>query len=206
VWKEFSRALEERSPQAFLTSLHLCGALRVITPELEQLYQSPSNPLMLKALEHMCALSPSGKLRFAALFTGRDSEAATALCLRLGVPNEFRELALLSTGFYPIFCTAPTLNAEQLFALYRDTDALRRPQRFEDFLLVCQAQCEAQTNPPDVHPEKTAHMLSAGLKSISTIDTQALINQGFKGKKLGEAINRQRLDILSEKLRPQNNE
>src|SRR3546814_681486 len=50
VWQELSKALAAKQPSAFIRTLHDCGALAAVLPEVEALYGVPQRPLGSGAL------------------------------------------------------------------------------------------------------------------------------------------------------------
>ncbi len=197
VWKEFSRAFSERHPEVFLHTLFTCGALAVIAPELEALSQ---NSATVAALRTSCILSQDINIRIATLFHSRSStdtedceQLATTFFDRIGAPKETRELALLVARHSHIFVSALALSAEQLLALFSASDAIRRRERFEKFLLSCKAVHKSQEDKD--YPQM--NYLLSGLSAIKSMEIQNLLAQGLKGKELGDAINTQRINTLS---------
>ncbi len=137
VWRELQRALGEANPEVFFDVLQDCGALAVLLPELAW------NPAQRHALQRAARISPDPGVRFAALLADTKPEAITALCERLRVPNEFRELALLTARLHQRIANAATLDAAGILELLETADAFRRPDRFELLLRATQAQTGA---------------------------------------------------------------
>jgi tRNA nucleotidyltransferase (CCA-adding enzyme) len=65
-----------------------------------------------------------------------DAEALAALCSRLRVPQECADLALLAARHQRHVAAADGLDAAGLLSLLQALDALRRPQRFQQWLAV----------------------------------------------------------------------
>lgn len=131
VWREMQRALGEANPEVFFDTLKECAALTAVLPELA--WNEPERNSLLRAV----AITPEPTVRFAALLTDHTQSVVAALCERLRVPAEFRDLAQLSARF------ARSLQAEaqepaQLLQVFERSDAFRRPERFEKLLLVAQ--------------------------------------------------------------------
>jgi tRNA nucleotidyltransferase (CCA-adding enzyme) len=173
VWTETQRALAETSPQVYFEVLRGCGALDAVFPEIAALYGVPQ-PLRwhpegdtglhsMLALEAAAQLSPDVAVRFAALVhdlgkgvTPRDlwpnhhghEEAGLALidglCARLRVPGDARDLAVLAARYHGKVHRAAELRAATLLQLLEDTDAVRRPERFERLLTACEADARGR--------------------------------------------------------------
>ncbi len=116
VWQEFAKGLLEPHPELMFEALELCGLRAKLLPELRQLPKTYAGAL---------------PVRFAVLCWPLQEAEVKALCDRLKVPNEERELALLS-------CRCRNfLNPSQpgeFLNLFKRADAFRRPERFAHLL------------------------------------------------------------------------
>jgi tRNA nucleotidyltransferase (CCA-adding enzyme) len=168
VWQETVRALGEDAPQVYFEVLRDCGALAMVFPEIDALWGVPQpaqwhpevdtgvHTLMVLA---MCArLTPDACVRFAALthdlgkadtpreqwpshpgHEERSAQRIGAMCNRLRVPNEYRELAQLVARQHGNAHRAHELRPGTVVELLEKADAFRRPERFEQFLIACEA-------------------------------------------------------------------
>ncbi len=116
VWQEFARGLAEPQPKLMFEALERSGLRARLLPELEKVPRNFSGPL---------------PVRFALLCWPLEEGAIEALCERLKVPNEERELALAACRCRPLL-TAKT--PEELLALFKRGDAFRRRERFGQLL------------------------------------------------------------------------
>lgn len=183
VWQETQRALHEQRPRVYFDVLRDCHALAVVMPELDRLFETPERD-PAGNLERACELSDATSVRYAALVHGLSGEERERLHGALKVPNECKDLAAVTTSMAEALEKAGALDAETVRHLIDVGDGWRRPERFEQALLVLQAT--------GVAPQ-TCELLRRALKAASEVDPQALIKQGYKGKALGEAIERERV-------------
>ncbi len=173
VWQETQRALGEDRPARYFEVLRECGALAVVFPEIEALFGVPQPPRWhpeidtgvhtMQSLSVAAELSADTSLRFAALVhdlgkgqTPPDQlpghigheEAGVALidrlCQRLRVPNEHHDLAVLTARFHGLAHRAAELRPATIMDLLTRTDAFRRPDRFEQFILACEADARGR--------------------------------------------------------------
>lgn len=142
VWRETERALSEDTPQAFFDCLAGCGALTDILPELHW------DQAARTALERATASGREPVTRFAALLADTPEAAIGALSERLRVPNDFRELALLSARLQTRLAAAGQLDATGLLEVLERADAVRRPERFERLLQAVEARTGASMERP----------------------------------------------------------
>ncbi len=150
VWQELSRGLMERRPSRMFAVLRDCGALARIMPELDALWGMPqprrpevdNGVRIMEVIDHAAELDRTLAVRCAVLM--RDlggADAVAGLCKRLKVPNDCRDLALITAREHSHVEAAAKLDAAALVALFGRCDAFRKPERFAEMLLA--AACHA---------------------------------------------------------------
>ena len=117
------------------------------------------------------------------------------MCERLAVPKEHRELARLATEFHTHCHRAQELKPSTVLKLLKSTDAFRRPERFEEFLLCCEADARGRTGFEN-RPYPQADYLRAALAACLSIDNRDIAAQGVTGKAFGRALDQERLSRL----------
>jgi tRNA nucleotidyltransferase (CCA-adding enzyme) len=137
VWREMQRALGAADPAVFFDILQDCGALAVLLPELDW------NAAARDALQRAARSGTQANVRFAALLAITPADHIKALCERLRVPNDYRELALLTARLHRQIAAAATLDAAGVLDLLEAADGFRRPERFEALLQATQARSGA---------------------------------------------------------------
>jgi len=226
VWKETERALTETSPRIYFEVLKACGALSVIFPEIDQLFGVPQRKEFhpeidtglhtMMVLEQACLLSKTLDVRFAALthdlgkgITPKDIlprhighefkglKLVKALCSRLRVPNKPKELALLVCEFHTQCHTAFQLKPSTVLKLLDKVDAWRKPERFEKFLLACEADAKGRTGYENSEYPQADYLRNAYQLCIQ-INPGDLAKSGFKGPAIREELNRQRIELLTQ--------
>lgn len=205
VWKEFSRALEERSPEIFLLTLEQCGALNVISPELHRLLE-PQHPEhtfnelpSIRALRFAAEHDASPLLRFACL-THDAKQQRWPQFASLSLPKEYRELAQLVGEHFEQCDKVFSQSAADTMQLLTQADAFRKPERFEHFLQACEHYYLANGRPSVHSPSSTPYpqktFLSRCLIATKEVKAAQFIHQGMSGKDLGQAIERQRTEVI----------
>lgn len=224
VWTELVRALGEECPARFFEVLRACGALRPLFPELEQLFGVPqprqhhpeidTGMHVLQVLDRAAQLSADTRVRFAALLhdlgkgttpqeewprhVGHEDRGLTLveeLCQRLRVPNDYRELALMTAKYHGVCHRAEELRPATLLDTLQALDAFRRPERFEQFLLACEADFTGRPG-YERQPYPQAALLRRMLAIAQTVDAAALAAKGLKGETLAEELRRQRIAAI----------
>src|SRR5256714_2433861 len=142
VWQEFSKGLMEGEAALMFPVLAEAGLLRKLLPELNLAFEHgrPANDparVLVRSLECAAAERLGLAPRFALVACGAPTVRATrALSERLRAPGDCRDLALLARQHGQTIKRAPTLGARDLLALLERSDALRRPERFDELLAV----------------------------------------------------------------------
>lgn len=225
VWQEMAKALSERHPGQFIRTLMDCGALAVLLPELDLLFGIPqleklhpevdTGVHVLLALEVAVGLSASTATRFAVLMhdlgkgltppaqwpahIGHEQQGLKplkAICQRLKVPRQHTELAQLATRYHLDCHHALDMPPVELLELIGATDALRRPERFHEFVLVCEADARGRTGLRD-RPYPQAEFMRKILSVLQAQDYRELIAQGYTGKQLGDKIHLQQIEAIT---------
>ncbi|CAH0235647.1 MULTISPECIES: multifunctional CCA addition/repair protein [Pseudomonas] len=223
-WKEISRALMEDHPQVFIQVLRDCGALKELMPEVDALFGVPQpethHPEIDTGLHTLSVLEQSSlhkqplTVRWACLLhdlgKGLTPEEEwprhiahehTGLKLikavneRFKVPKDCQELALLVGQYHTHGHRALELKASTLLELLQSFDIYRRPQRFEEFIAACEMDARGRKG-LEQRSYPQADYLRGAAKAAREVAVQPLLEQGFKGPELGEALKRERLKAL----------
>jgi tRNA nucleotidyltransferase (CCA-adding enzyme) len=224
VWVEIEKALGERDPQVFIQVLRDCGALQELLPEVAALFGVPqpaahhpeidTGEHILMALQQAVLLSADTDVRFAVLMhdLGKGSTPQTEwprhlrheqrgvklveqACQRLRVPRRHSDLARAACLYHTHCHRALELRATTLLKLLTATDALRRPDRFEAFLLACEADARGRLGLE--HREyPQADYLRRVLAAAQSVSAEQFKERGITGKALGDAINTERARVL----------
>ena len=228
TWKETQRALGEKSPDIFIQSLKNCGALERIFPEINALFGVPQTATYhpevdtgvhtLMSLQQAANITDNICVRFATLVHDlgkgttperewprhiaheeRSIPLVKKLCDRIGAPKEYKELALVVAQWHTHCHRALELKASTLLKVLQMTDAFRRPERFEQFLICCEADARGRTG--FEHREyPQADYFRAALKCTLAINIKDISERGFTGKEFGDEVNRLRLKALTDAI------
>jgi tRNA nucleotidyltransferase (CCA-adding enzyme) len=164
----------------------------------------------MMVLDQAEKLSPDLEVRFAALVhdlgkgttrkhalpshpghEGRGVKLIRRLAERLPVPNACRDLGMLVSEYHTHCHRAFELRAATILKMLEATDAFRRPRRFEQFLLACEADARGRKGLEDRRYAQV-ELLRGVFAAAGAIDTAAIAAQ-HEGRKIGEAIRRERL-------------
>jgi tRNA nucleotidyltransferase (CCA-adding enzyme) len=227
VWRETQIALGEPAPQRFFTTLRDCGALERVFPEVAALFGVPQPPRWhpeidtgihtLMALELAAELSPEPHIRFAVLVhdLGKAQTPAELLprhhgheqrsvaliaqmCARLPVPRRYRELAQAVARYHGTVHRAEELRPETVLKIIETTDAIRRPERFEELLLACEAVARGRKG-LQAQPYPQAERLRAALQAAAGTPTTDL-GTDLDGAAIGARVRERRLAAIAAAL------
>ena len=225
VWQETERALAEARPEVFFATLRACGALAAIYPEIDALFGVPQPPRwhpeidtgvhVMLALQYAASHGASGMVRFAVLThdLGKAQTPKSAwpshhgheefgvpliedLCDRLKVPNTHRELAILTARYHTLVHRALELRPETVLTLLENCDALRRPERFAELLLACEADARGRTGREDA-PYPQVEYLRRMLTAAAGVTLTESERRDLEGVEIGAELRRRRLAAIA---------
>ena len=224
VWQETARALQESTPAAYFELLQQVGALAVLMPELSALWGVPNPPRWhpeidtgvhcMLVLQQAALLSPRLDVRFASLchdvgkgltspelwpsHHGHEHSGLPlieAMCQRLRIPNDCRDLALLACEYHQLVHKAQELRAVTILKLFDGIDLWRKPDRLELLLTCCIADLRGRTGfEHNEYPQ--ADYLKALATAARAVDIKALVAAGHHGLAMKQAVSAARLDAI----------
>jgi tRNA nucleotidyltransferase (CCA-adding enzyme) len=117
------------------------------------------------------------------------------LCKRLKVPNDCRELAHIVAKLHGKIHAVFEMRPATIMKFLQDTDAIRQPERFEDFLLACECDSRGRLGYAD-KPFPAAQKLRECLKAVQTLDAGAIASQHTTPISVKDAIFKARVEII----------
>lgn len=187
VWQETEKALRTEAPSEYFKVLHQCGALQ----ELIQLPQQGQFPL----LAHVAKQTPKVQLRFAAWIAdlapspSETPQVLTAVAAALKVPNAHLDMGRLGGLSFELLARS-TITSLDALAFYQQCDAWRRTDRFQELHTLCLAAAVSE-------PERQrVQRLFEPVANLRTVEARTFVEQGLTGKAIGQALHKQRLQLL----------
>ncbi|WP_282176921.1 multifunctional CCA addition/repair protein [Vibrio nereis] len=226
IWQEWQKSLSTQDPQVFIDVLKQCDALKIVLPELDRLFGVPqpekwhpeidTGQHTLLVAKQAALLSSSLPVRFAAqvhdLGKGITPEKEwpshkmhchtglkliRALCERVRVPNEYRDLALMVCEQHSNIHRAAELRAETKLKILNKFDVWRKPERLNDILLCCMADSRGRTGYGDIdYPQKD--IFEAAYQAALSVNVQDIIKDGFKGAAIREEMEKRRIQAIAD--------
>ncbi|MEM7433020.1 MAG: multifunctional CCA addition/repair protein [Pseudomonadota bacterium] len=223
VWKETERALVGPNVRVYFENLRACGALAILFPEVDRLFGVPQPAKwhpevdtgihMMLVLDEVERLSEELPVRFAALVhdvgkgTTRDEDLPShpghekrsvtlinQMADRLPLPRACKDLAQIVAEYHTHCHRVSELKSKTILKVLEAADAFRRPERFEHFLLACEADARGRTGLEDRdYPQadvfRQRHAAAAGVDAASIAKENP--------KNVGEAIRRARIKSIA---------
>jgi tRNA nucleotidyltransferase (CCA-adding enzyme) len=227
VWQELARGLMEAKPSRMFYVLRDCGALARIMPALNALWGVPqpekyhpeidtgvhvmmvidfaaqrkySLPIRVAALMHDLGkgATPQSEWPSHHGHEARSVALVEEICQRLKVPNECRDLALMTAREHGNVGRALELRANTIVSLLERCDAFRKPQRFVDMLSASECDHRGRTGFAEVAFPQAAYLQQA-LAAALSIDTGAIAKQSLdEPQKIAAAIHMARVTAVNE--------
>ena len=230
VWQELRKALGEAQPSAFLQTLRACGALARVLPEVDALYGVPqraeyhpevdTGTHLELVLDMAARLAPGDTLvAFAALchdlgkaltpepvlpaHIGHEHAGvrpARALCERLKVPVEYRDLALLACREHLNVHRLAELRDDTVHDLLARCDGFRQRARIARLAVVCEADKRGRAGHQDnAYPQgpELLRLLEAAA-AVRAGDVLDALPEGrtLEGPALGQALRKARVAAI----------
>jgi tRNA nucleotidyltransferase (CCA-adding enzyme) len=224
VWQETEAALAGPNPHLYFQVLRDCGALAVVFPELDALFGVPQPPQWhpeidcglhaLMVLEQSAKLSDDVAVRFAALVHDlgkattakeklpshpgherRSVKLVNKMSKRLPVPRACRELGVLVAEYHAHCHRAFELKPQTILKLLKEIDAFRRPERYQKFLLACEADARGRTGFEDRPYPQAAYLERAG-KEAGRVKADQVTDTAANGAAIGAEIDKKRLEAI----------
>lgn len=224
VWAELEKALAEQYPVRFFEVLQSCAALENIFPEIDKLFGIPqpeqyhpeidSGVHTMMVLQLACTLTDETIIRFAALVHDvgkgltpkaqwpshrgheeRSVEIIHKMCDRYRIPNKYRQLAIIVARYHLDCHRIGEMHPHTILKKLEAIDALRRPERFEQFLIACEADARGRKGMENnAYPQ--AKFFRKAYEAAKGVDTQDLVDKGVEGHSMAEEIRQLRIAAI----------
>ncbi|TWO80876.1 multifunctional CCA addition/repair protein [Denitratisoma oestradiolicum] len=225
VWQELAKGLMEVRPSRMFEVLRRCGALQKILPELDALWGVPQRPdyhpevdtgvHMMLVMDMTARLDAPLPARFAALThdLGKGGTPAEALprhvghearsvallgplCERLRVPADCRDLARLVARHHGEIHRYDELRPNTVVRLLERCDALRRPERFGQLLLACEADYRGRSG-FEARAYAPAQSWQRALMAVQAVDAGAIARACTEPGQIPDRIHQARVAAIS---------
>ena len=225
VWQELSRALAQPQPSAAITLLRDCGALARLLPEVDALFGVPQradyhpevdaglHTLMVcdmaarlapgnarigfAALVHDLgkALTPAGELPRHIAHEHTGMAPVRAVCARLKVPTDVRQLAEIACREHLNVHRLAELRPETVYELFVRCDAFRQPARIAELAIVCEADKRGRGGASEADYPQGALLLRLH-RAACAVTARDLDLEGLSGPEVGDKLAKARIAAI----------
>lgn len=228
VWQELEKALATSQPSFFFTTLKDIGALKILFPEIDQLFGVPQvakyHPEIDTGIHVMMVIDQAAKLsdnigvRFAALChdLGKGTTKADILphhyghearsigltarvCQRLRVPKDIEALALKVAEYHTHVHRLFEMKPSTILKVIEALDSFRRPERFEHFLLAAEADSRGRTGFEEL-PVPTISAFKHCFSAAQAVTAKQFVEQGLQGVAIGNAQKKERILAIKQTM------
>uniref|UniRef100_UPI0035B52DD0 polynucleotide adenylyltransferase n=1 Tax=Halomonas mongoliensis TaxID=321265 RepID=UPI0035B52DD0 len=192
VWVETEKALGEPWPEVYFQTLAGCGALAVLMPELAADEEALDDALgRLHRLPEELDDEALVRWRWARLVEHLDDGARGRLAERLRLPRAHAALARQAALTRTLCARAARegLDGEAVLAWLDAIDAWRRGERVAPLLSLISLEAPA-----------LAETLALAWRLAAQVLPRALVEEGYQGRELGEALARRRQEAIEAAL------
>ena len=226
VWIEIEKALNTTNPEIFFELLRYTGALKVVLPEVDNLFGVPgpkrwhpeidSGLHTIMTVRRISLETTDPKTRFAMLchdlgkaLTPKEEwphhrhhnelgiKPLKELCARLKVPKDYEEFAAMVVYYHSFMHHLYRNGPEGIVDLLNNLDAWRRPYRIKPFVQCCKCDFLGRKGFEN-RPFPRADYLLAMFSLCLTVNAQEFIQQGFSGKEIGNKMYEKRVALIRE--------
>jgi len=228
VWQEIARGLMYDQPSRMFEVLRQCGALKRLLPELDALFGVPQPPQhhpevdtgvhVMLVVDTAARRKETLPVRWAALLHDlgkgttpadvlphhyghetRSVKLVEAVCERLKVPTDCRDLAVLAAREHGSMHQLMQMRPDTVAKFLERLDVLRRPERAEQLIAVCLCDARGRTGLEDVaYPQ--ADRLRTALQAFSSVDAGAIARNAPDKARIPALIQAERLQAVKTAL------
>jgi len=130
----------------------------------------------------------------------RSVELGEAVCARLKVPVECKDLALLTARYHGDIHKCLDMRPATLVKLLEKTDAFRRPERFEQMLATCACDYNGRKD-WETRSYLAPQRLRTALAAARSVDAGAVAKAAGDRSRIPEAIHQARVVAVRAALR-----
>jgi tRNA nucleotidyltransferase (CCA-adding enzyme) len=127
----------------------------------------------------------------------RSVDLLKGVAKRLRVPNDCKELAVIVAKFHGKLHQVRQMRPSTLLEFLIELDAIRQPERFNDFLKACECDSRGRTGLENCALPETDLILKA-LQAALTVDAGAVAQKYSEPEKIKQAVFEARLEAVKQ--------
>ncbi|MGB0495761.1 MAG: multifunctional CCA tRNA nucleotidyl transferase/2'3'-cyclic phosphodiesterase/2'nucleotidase/phosphatase, partial [Kangiellaceae bacterium] len=115
---------------------------------------------------------------------------------RLKAPKEFEQLAKIVSEFHLHLHKIEELKPKTIVKVLEKTDSIRKPERFEKFLVACEADFRGRTG-FEKRPYPQIDLMRKAFEAFKSVSSKDIVDAGFEGKQIGEQMYSERVRVVA---------
>ena len=127
----------------------------------------------------------------------RGVELISELCERLRIPNRYKDLAIIVARYHLNCHRIDEMSPAVILGKLEGLDAFRRPDRFAQFLLACEADARGRKG-KEQQDYRQAELFMKYRAACLSVNAKSLDTQDLKGTQIAERIRAQRIEAIKE--------
>lgn len=224
VWQEFYKVLQHGMLDVFVRTLHECGALRVVFPELDALYGVPARKdwhpevdtgihmeLCLRIISDdpdpvvkfgvFChdfgkALTPKEQLPRHPMHGPKGKPLVERMCERLRIPNEYRDFArIVCENHSLVHRFIRRSRTSSALKVFYAIDAFRHPERVPMLAKAAATDYHGRLGFENLPYQPADYMLDM-FEAVRKVTPADIIRAGAKGIQIKQRLARHRMRAL----------
>ena len=230
VWKELSRALLEKTPSAFISTLRECQGLSQVLPEVDALFGVPQpkehHPEIDTGIHTMMVMDMSELLsdrlevRFGAMVHDlgkavtdpenwpkhhkhemKGIDVVEAMCDRLRVPNNIRAAGVQASEFHTHVHRAKDLDPKTVVKMFDRLNVKNKPRQLADLLLIAEADARGRTGFEDRRYPQADHLRDLAKHYLAVNAREIAARCAGDGDAIRDAIRKASVQAIKQALR-----
>lgn len=228
IWKELSRALTEKTPSAFISTLKDCDCLKYVLPEVDALFGVPQpekhHPEIDTGIHTLMVMEQARKLTndVDIIFSAMTHDLGKALtkkemlpahhnhdedgvpvvemlCKRLKVPSNTKKLAVAACKNHTTVHRAFELRPGTIVKLFNQIDAYRDRGILDKLLTVCESDAKGRIGFENIKYNQS-ELLKNAFKASLGVTAKEFVEKGYSGEKIREQINAKRIKVVKHEI------
>tara|TARA_B100000524_G_scaffold52499_1_gene24636 strand:- start:1382 stop:2446 length:1065 start_codon:yes stop_codon:yes gene_type:complete len=202
IWNEIERAMKEKSPHLFVSSLIDSGAFQTVFPELDdQLDNDHKKQRLLKIIKSVSDQTNDAPIRFATIFwillaqSVSKPDLVEEICKRVKAPKKFTRFASLMYRFLDISWISMTVEPKKLLLVFKEINALKRTIVFLNLLNCFEVIWLHEGKCPN-KAQRNKAFLTECVEELRKININNLDISGLTGDKIGKKLQHVQLESI----------
>ncbi|PSV00338.1 multifunctional CCA tRNA nucleotidyl transferase/2'3'-cyclic phosphodiesterase/2'nucleotidase/phosphatase [Photobacterium kishitanii] len=194
IWKELHSVLGTELPDRFFTCLQGVGALKVIMPELDEVWDTPR----VNIFEAAKRRSDSKEVLYGVLLHAlKNPESARELSQRIKAPKNYTDFASILRSQLDNISNCMSLTNQELIVLLARLDSNRKPERFKQICIAAEI-CKQPLD--DSTPYRPVSFLAGVAESLKRVKLSTFDFSTEQGRQAAQDAKESAIETFKEQF------